>query len=41
MAGIYELVSELCHFAVVALVVIAVASIFVFFKIFRADFSQD
>ncbi|HEY9791621.1 MAG TPA: hypothetical protein V6D22_14555 [Candidatus Obscuribacterales bacterium] len=41
MLGIHALISSLCHYAVLGLILIAVASIVIFFKVFKSDFSQD
>jgi hypothetical protein len=41
LAGIHELVQALCHLAVFLLVAVAVTSVVIFFKVFKADFSEQ
>lgn len=41
MAKIYNLISGTCNLAVLALILLAVASIVILFFAFRSDFSQD
>jgi hypothetical protein len=41
LAKIQSLIDGLCNFAVVGLILFAVGSIVVFYKVFKHDLSQD
>lgn len=39
--SLHDLIAGSCDFAVIGLVLMAVGSILLFFKLFQADFKQD